>query len=223
MRLHRFDLIVGLYILGIVTAQLMGAKVISLGALFGIPINVSVAIFLMPLLFTITDVVVELFGKNRARSLVWTGVIVIVLLTAYTLLVTALPAGSRFMESEEAYDAIFNTSLRFAAASIAAFTTAEIIDVLIYDKLRARMQHSGMWLRNNVSNFVGQFIDSIVFVTIAFYAFDMSFSANALFLLSVVLPYWGARCVMSIFSTPLAYMGVNFLERSRSQEKGAIE
>lgn len=213
MKLYRFDVIVALYIFGIISAQLMGAKVVPFGDLFGLPLSISVAVFLMPLLFTITDVVVEVHGKARARSLVWTGLIVVTLLAAYSLFVTSLPAAERYTLSNDAYNSIFGTSIRFALASIAAFLAAEIIDVFIYSKMRERMKRKGMWLRNNVSNLVGQFIDSTVFVVIAFYAFDMSIGGNIAFLTGIVIPYWAVRCLMSIVGTPLAYAGVRFLKK----------
>ena len=213
MKLYRFDVIVALYVFAIVTAQLMGLKVVPFGEFFGLPLSISVAVFLMPLLFTITDVVVEVYGKERARSLVRTGLIVVVLLAVYTLFVTSLPAAQRFVATNEAYNTIFGTSIRFAIASIAAFAAAELLDVLIYSKMREKMKNKGMWLRNNVSNFVGQFVDSAVFVVIAFYAFDTSVGTNFAFLAGIILTYWGVRCLMSVFGTPLAYAGVAYLRQ----------
>jgi uncharacterized integral membrane protein (TIGR00697 family) len=221
MKLHRFDVIVALYIFGIVAAQLMGAKVVPFGTLFGLPLSISVAVFLMPLLFTITDIVVEVHGKNRARSLVWTGLLVVVLLTVYTLLVTNLPAAGRYVASNAAYSEIFGTSIRFALAAIAAFLAAETIDVLVYTKLREKMKKKGMWLRNNISNFIGQFTDSTVFVVVAFYLFDNSLSQNIIYLAGIILPYWMVRCLMSIVGTPLAYAGVRFL-RARDLQKQEV-
>jgi len=218
MKPYRFDVIVALYVFAIVAAQLMGAKVVPFGNLFGLPLSISVAVFLMPLLFTITDIVVEIHGKARARSLVRTGLLVIILLTIYTLVVTNLPAAERYASSNEAYGSIFGTSLRFALASIAAYTAAELIDVLIYSKMRERMKRRGMWLRNNISNFVGQFIDSAVFVVIAFYAVGSSPMANATFLMGIVLPYWCVRCLMSVAATPLVYAGVAFLRKKDNLE-----
>jgi uncharacterized integral membrane protein (TIGR00697 family) len=217
MKLYRFDVVVALYIFAIVTAQLMGAKVVPFGNLFGLPLSISVAVFLMPLLFTITDVVVEVHGKARARSLVRTGLIIIVLLTLYTLVVTNLPAAERYGSSNSAYGSIFGTSVRFALASIAAYLAAELIDVLIYSKMRERMRHKGMWLRNNISNFVGQFIDSAVFVVIAFYTTSSSPIANVTFLMGIVLPYWCVRCLMSVAATPLVYAGVALLRKRDEQ------
>jgi uncharacterized integral membrane protein (TIGR00697 family) len=223
MKLHRFDVIVALYIFGIVAAQLMGAKVIPFGNIFGLPLSISVAVFLMPLLFTITDIVVEVHGKSRARSLVWTGLIVVVLLAVYTLFVTALPAAGRYEASSGAYSEIFGTSIQFAVASIAAFLAAETMDVFIYTKLREKMKKKGMWLRNNVSNFVGQFIDSAVFVVIAFYMFDENIAHNFVYLAGIVLPYWMVRCAMSVASTPLSYAGVRFLKTRDLRKQEAAE
>lgn len=213
MKLHRFDVIVALYVFGIVVAQLMGAKVVPFGNVFGLQLSISVAVFLIPLLFTVTDVVVEVHGKERARSLVRTGLLVVSLLAAYTMLVTNLPAAERYLPNSEAYNTIFGTSIRFALASIAAFFVAEMMDVKIYSKLRDRMKHKGMWLRNNVSNFAGQLIDSTVFVVIAFYDFGTDLGINAAFLAGIILPYWGVRCLMSVAGTPLAYLGVAYLKK----------
>ena len=213
MKLYRFDVIVALYIFAIVTAQLMGLKVVPFGDFFGLPLSISVAVFLMPLLFTITDIVVEVHGKERARSLVCTGLIVVVLLALYTLFVTSLPAAQRFEDTNETYNTIFGTSIRFAIASIVAFAAAELLDVLIYSKMREKMKNKGMWLRNNISNCLGQFVDSAVFVVIAFYMFDASVGTNFAFLAGIVLPYWGVRCLMSVIGTPLAYAGVAYLKK----------
>ena len=213
MKLNRFDVIVALYIFAIVTVQLMGAKVVPFVNFFGVNLSISVAIFLMPLLFTVTDVVVEIYGKERARSLVWTGMMIIVLLIAYTMLSTSLPAANRFLPTNDAYNTIFGTSIRLAIASIFAFASAEMIDVLIYSKLREKMKQKGMWLRNNVSNFIGQFIDSSVFMIIAFYSFDISPISNYNFLIGIILPYWIVKCLMSVIGTPLAYAGVAYLRK----------
>lgn len=191
----------------------MGAKVVPFGNIFGLQLSVSVAVFLIPLLFTITDVAIEVHGKERARSLVRTGLLVVSLLAVYTLLVTSLPAAERYLPNSEAYNTIFGTSIRFALASIAAFYVAELMDVKIYSKLRDRMKHKGMWLRNNVSNFAGQLVDSTVFVVIAFYTFSDSLGDNAVFLAGIILPYWGVRCLRSVAGTPLVYLGVAYLNK----------
>ena len=58
-------------------AELMGTKTFPLTNFSWLHLNVTVAIFVMPLLFTMTDIVVEVYGRNRARSMVFSGLIVV--------------------------------------------------------------------------------------------------------------------------------------------------
>lgn len=220
MKLVRFDVLVALYVFGIMVAQLMGAKTFPLLHVGGLHLTASVAIFVMPLLFTITDVVNEVYGKERARSIVRTGLIVIVLQLLFVLLFTSLPASMRFAPNEGAYDSIFGTSIRFAFAGIAAFAIAELMDVAVFSKIRERLGKKGLWLRNNASNFVSQLADSTVFVVLAFYALDMSLAANAGFLAGIILPYWLVRCALSVLETPLVYIGVNWLKPHAKSRTG---
>ena len=204
-----------LYIFGVIVSQLMGAKTVQFFTVFGLTTSISIAIFVMPLLFTLTDVVVEVYGKDRARSMVFTGLFIVVLLTGFTVLATALPAGPRSQWLEPSFDTVFTTSLRFAAAAIAAYAASELLDVIIFNNLRKRMHGKALWFRNNVSNFISQFIDSTVFVVIAFYSFNLSFSDNLTFLIGIILPYWGVRCLLSVFETPLVYLGVYWLRNEK--------
>jgi uncharacterized integral membrane protein (TIGR00697 family) len=214
MKLVRFDVLVALYVFGIMVAQLMGAKTFPLANVGELHLTASVAIFVMPLLFTITDVITEIYGKERARSVVRTGLMVIALQLVAAVAFTALPASARFLPSEVSYDAIFGTSIRFALAGIAAFAIAELLDVAVFSKIRQRLGNSKLWLRNNVSNFVSQLADSTVFVVLAFYAIDMSLGSNAGFLIGIILPYWLIRCTLSVLETPLVYLGVKWLKPS---------
>lgn len=218
MKLVRFDVLVALYVFGIMVAQLMGAKTFPLFDIGGLHLTASVAIFVMPLLFTITDVITEVYGKQRARSVVRTGLLIIVLQLLFVVLFTSLPASVRFATSEGSYDAIFGTSIRFAFAGIAAFAIAEFMDVAVFSKIRERLGKKGLWLRNNVSNFVSQLADSTVFVVLAFYALDQSLVANSSFLLGIILPYWLIRCVLSLLETPFVYLGVKWLGLSKGTQ-----
>lgn len=218
LKINKFDLVVALYIFGIVTVNLMGAKVMPLGTWFGLPFNISVAIFLMPLLYTIIDVVSEIYGRERARSLIWSGLVVLILLVLFMMLATALPAANRFT-ANAAYQQIFGMSLRMALASVAAFACSELMDILIYVRLKQRTKGRMIWLRNNVSNFVSEFIDSMVFMMIAFYGvFASGLSQNAAVIFGLVLPYWIAKCIMSIIGTPVVYAGIAYLKKRRTNE-----
>ena len=154
--IRKFDLVVALYIFGVMVAELMGTKTFPLISTSWLHLNATVAIFVMPLLFTLTDIVVEVHGRDRARSMVFSGLIVIAMLIVYSAVVTNLPPSTRFAGTEGAYDTIFKASIQIAAASLVAFAASELLDVVIFSKLRAKMGKQGLWFRNNVSNFASQ-------------------------------------------------------------------
>lgn len=212
MKINKLDLAISVYIFCICVSELMGGKTFALVNILGYQLNASVAIFTLPLIFTINDVITEVYGKERTRSIIRSGLIVIALILIFSLLATHLPPSKRFEVSESAYDLIFKTSARIAFASLTAFALAEFLDVFIFAAIRQRLGKSKLWLRNNASNFLAQFIDTLVFMTLAFWAFDKGFLNNINFLWSLILPYWLLKCFMSIIETPFVYLGVKWLK-----------
>lgn len=209
------DLLISLYIACIAISELMGAKTFPL-SIPGLPtLNASVAIFVLPLVFTINDVITEVYGKERTRSVVRSGLIVIAILLLFSLIATQLPASSRFMATEPAYDAIFGLSARIAAASLTAFAIAEFMDVLVFVKVREKLGSRALWLRNNISNIISQLLDTVIFMTLAFYSFNQPVASNVHFLLSIIVPYWLLKCSMSVIETPLVYWGVKWLKEDK--------
>lgn len=215
MKIQKMDLLVSLYIFCILVAELMGGKTIPLTKIGSFQLNASVAIFVFPIIFTINDMVTEVFGKERTRSLIRSGLIMIFLLIVAGLFFTNLPPSTRFAGTEIAYDQIFTISTRIAAASLTAFTVAELIDVLVFVKIRQRLGKKALWLRNNVSNFVAQFFDTTLFMTLAFYNLALPFQSNWTFLISLILPYWLLKCLVSVIETPFVYWGVAWLKKGK--------
>jgi uncharacterized integral membrane protein (TIGR00697 family) len=129
-------------------------------------------------------------------------------------LATALPATARFMPLEKAYEQIFAVSIRISAASLIAFAIGEFSDVFIFYRIRQKLGKNALWLRTNASNFLSQFLDTAIFITLAFYALDKPFASNFSFLFGIILPYWLLKCFMSIIETPLVYVGVRWLKQS---------
>ncbi len=204
-RKHKLDLLLAIYIASIVVAELMGAKTFPLFFL-----NASVAIFTLPITFIINDVVIEVEGKARALNFMRSTFVILIFLALFNILAISLPPSTRFAEFEPAYQTIFAKSLRMTLASLAAFFLAERLDIYVFSKIRARLKNSSLWLRSNASNLVSLFFDTSIFMFLAF--FDGS---NALFVWSLILPYWGLKCLFSMVETPITYLAVNWLRRSK--------
>jgi uncharacterized integral membrane protein (TIGR00697 family) len=220
---RKFEFLVALYIFGIMVAELMGAKTFPLFTIGSWHLTASVAVFVLPLLFTITDVIVEVHGRKRARGVVFTGVIMVALLALFELLAVHLSPSERFASREAAYDAVFGASFRIAVASLVAFAVSELLDVLVFAKLREALKGRALWLRNNLSNFVSQLTDSTIFLTLAFYAIGTSLGSNVSFLLGLIIPYWLVKCAFSVLETPLVYAGVWWLRGDRAGDKQGVK
>ncbi|MFH0853168.1 MAG: queuosine precursor transporter [bacterium] len=221
-KIKKFDFLVSIYIFCIAVAELMGAKTFHLLDIGSYALNASVAIFVIPILFTINDMIVEVYGKVRARSVIRSSLVVIFLFFLFSLLVTALPPSSRFAESETAYDSIFVKSARISAASLIAFALAEFLDVYIFARLRKILHGKALWLRNNLSNFISQFVDTTVFMFLAFYTLSTGLGDNFSFLFSLILPYWLLKCSMSVIETPFVYLGVRWLRNDKTPKDNLL-
>lgn len=209
-KIQKLDLLVSIYIFCVAVSELMGAKTFPI-LTTPIKLNASVAIFVIPVIFSINDVITEVLGKERARSVVWSGLVVISLILLFSLLATSLPPSARFAAIEKAYDTIFLYSARIAVASLIAFAIADFLDIYLFSKIRETLGRKALWLRNNVSNFISQFVDTTIFITLAFYALDKPFVENVGFLWSLILPYWLLKTFMSVIETPFVYLGVRWL------------
>ena len=219
--IHKFDLLVALYVFCIAVSELMGAKTFPLLNIGSYTWNASVAIFTLPLIFTINDIVTEVYGRERTRSIIRSGLVVVALLFLFALLATFLPPSARFTPTEAAYDTIFRFSARISLASLVAFFAAEFTDLFVFVKIRQAMHGRALWLRNNLSNWVAQFLDSAVFLTLAFYTLEKGLAENASFLWSLLLPYWILKCLMSVIETPFVYLGIKWLRKDERVTVGA--
>lgn len=213
--IKKFDFLISLYIFCILVSELLGGKTFAITQIGNFHLNASVAIFALPIIFSINDIITEVFGAERARSLVRAGLLMIFFLLAFSALAIMLPPSLRFLPNQKAYATIFGTTFRIAAASLTAFAIADFMDIAIFQRLRERLGKKGLWIRNNVSNFVSQFFDTFIFMILAFYALNRPFADNASFLWSLILPYWLLKCFMSVIETPFVYLGVKWLKTEK--------
>lgn len=212
LQINRLDLVIAIYIACIAIAELMGAKTFPLLQIGKFTWNASVAIFVIPIIFSINDAIVEVFGVSRAKSVYRSSLVTIVIFMLFAFLAIKLPPSARFKESEAAYDLIFGQSIRIAFASLTAFAIADFLDIIIFQRLKKNLGSKVLWLRSNLSNFISQFIDTVIFMFLAFYAFDKGLGDNFSFLFSLIIPYWLLKCFMSIIETPFVYLAVSWLK-----------
>lgn len=219
-KIQKIDFLIAFYTTCVILSELMGAKTFPIatignGTLNSFHINATVAIFVLPLIYSINDIIVEVFGKERAQSVVRSSLFMIFFILLYSLLVTYLPPSKRFLPTNTAYNTIFAISARFSAASLIAFVISEFSDIYIFARLQKKFGKTKLWLRTNLSNFVSELLDTAIFMTLAFYALDKPFMNNFGFIIGLAIPYYLLRCFMSIIETPIVYLGVNWLKKDK--------
>lgn len=173
-------------------------------------ISVSVGILTVPVMFLITDIVAEVLGKQMARKFINIAIVVMVFVMIITAISVVIPADpTRQYFSQDAYTSIFSVTIRIMLASIIAFTIAQYHDIWAFHFWKKVTSDKWLWLRNNLSTFVSQFIDSTVFMFIAFYGISDRF--DTLFIFQLIIPYWIFKILFALLDTPLVYVGVRWL------------
>lgn len=168
-------------------------------------IYVSVGILTVPLMFLITDIVADVWGKKTTRDFINIGVITMLVMIVLTIISVQLPPAPRFMEMNESYKSIFTVSIRMAIASILAFYLAQMHDLWAFHFWKAKTKGKWLWLRNNLSTIVSQLIDSSVFMFVAFYH-PSDFPTSLV--VKLIIPYYIFKILFALLDTPLVYLGV---------------
>jgi len=201
---RKTDFLLGLFVACLVAANLIGLKVASF-----VFFEASVGILAFPILFLITDIVAEVHGKQRAKEFVYVGLATLVVVLFMTALAVLLPAAERSFVSDAEYAKIFGTTLRIFAASIIGFFFSQMHDVWAFEFWKKKTKGKFLWFRNNASTIVSQFLDTTLFMFIAFYGLSPKFTVSYVF--ALIIPYWLIKVLFAVFDTPFCYLGVKWL------------
>ena len=194
-----------LYITSMVLVNTIGSKIITLlGA------RVSVGIFFMPVLFLVTDIVGEVKGHNHASLFVRMSILMLGLLFVMTGISVKL-APHPTWDLQEQYMQVFGMSMRMSLASLASFSVSQTIDIKIFMFFKRISGGKNLWIRNNISTMTSQFVDTVIFMFIAFYHLTPKFTVAYVF--SLVIPYWIFKVIFALIDTPLCYLGVKWLSK----------
>lgn len=199
------EILLGFFICALILANTLGSKITTI---FGV--RVSVGIFFIPILFLITDIVSEVLGKKKAQEFVYISIFVLIFTLVMMYVAIKMPPNETW-GNQEAFASVFSSNLRMTIASIIAFITSQFHDVWAFNLLKKKTKGKYLWLRNNVSTIASQFIDTTIFMFIAFYNINPGFTAS--FIVSLIIPYFIFKVVFALLDTPLCYLGVKWLRK----------
>jgi uncharacterized integral membrane protein (TIGR00697 family) len=191
-----------LYVGSLFAANTLGIKLMPF--LFGT--HLSVAVFSFPIVFCMTDVIAEVYGKQMANNFVIAGIISIVLFLFYSLISSVTPWAKEGLWAQAGYNQIFGLSARFAIASLVAFAIGQYQDVLSFFFLKKQIGEKKFWLRANLANAWSELFDTVIFMSIAFVGVYPIHT-----ILLIIIPWWLYKIFMGFLLTPLSYLGIYIL------------
>ena len=178
-------------------------------------IHVSVGILTVPLMFLVIDVVHESLGKEVSKEFIKVGMFSMLVMIGITVISVMLPPAERFMAMNDSYSSIFGTTIRMAIASILAFYVSQMNDIWTFHLLRHATAGKYYWLRKNLSTFIGELLDSTIFMFVAFYH-PANFPAPIV--IKLIIPYFIFKMMFAILDTPFSYLAVKWMRDGMVKE-----
>jgi uncharacterized integral membrane protein (TIGR00697 family) len=143
-------------------SNILAAKIIMVG-----PWAAPAGVIIFPLAYIINDIIVEVWGYQKARLIIWAGFGVNVLAVIFFSAGIAVTA-AHFWTGQEAFATVLGSTPRIVAASLLAYLLGSFINAFIMSKFKVLTRGKGFSVRAVVSTLVGEGADSLIFITVAF-------------------------------------------------------
>lgn len=217
-------------------AECIGGKIFSLEkllhidpfnfSLFGqsnLSFNLTCGVLLWPLEFIMTDIVNEYYGPKAVKRISYTAVLLIIY--AFLMFYTAIhvpPAdfwigantANGIPNMQDAFGGIFGQGMRIIIGSLIAFLVSQLVDVMVFHKIKKITGEKKVWLRATGSTLVSQLIDSYI---VLFIAFSGVFTWQQI--LAIGMVNYTYKFIMAIALTPLIYFAERQIEKYVGPEK----
>jgi len=199
---HRFVVVAAVFVTCLITANFIIVKQISIGNLV-----LPAAIIIFPLSYIIGDILTEVYGYQQARRVIWLGFLCNLIAVVAIWVGKILPSAPVF-EAQSAYERILGSTPRFLLASFVAYLAGEFANSFVLAKMKIRTRGRWLWMRTIGSTLVGQGIDTLIVLTIAF-AGVLPLSVLG----TMISSHWLLKTAYEAVATPFTYGVVGYLKR----------
>lgn len=197
-----FVVIASIFVTCLITANIIAVKLIFL---FGFLLPAGVIVF--PLSYLFGDVLTEVYGYGATRYVIWLG-FTCNLLAVVAFYIGGLAPAAPFWHGQTAYDTILGFTPRLLLASFIAYLVGEFTNSFVLAKLKIATKGRWLWTRTIGSTLVGEGLDTLIFISIAFWGI-----IPPQLILTTILTQWAFKVVYEVVATPFTYWVVGFLKR----------
>jgi uncharacterized integral membrane protein (TIGR00697 family) len=182
------------------------------------PFTTIVGILPWPIVFLITDLMNEFYGKKAVQRISWitSGLIgYCFLIVGISLAIPAVEIPNSTLSDNHSYNLVFGQAQLLIIGSILAFLCSQLVDAILFEKIKNRTGNKYVWLRSTGSTVISQLIDSYIVLYIGFVIPGaLTFEQY----LIVAPTNYVLKLLIAISLTPLIYLG-HFLIRRYLSEK----
>jgi queuosine precursor transporter len=220
-----FIILGGFFIANAIIAEMIGVKIFSLEDTLNIPradfnllgeehlsYSLSVGVLPWPIVFVMTDIINEYYGVKGVRFLSFlTAILITFAFIVFFFAIRLAPndywltanADKGVPNMQAAFTQIFGQGMNIILGSLTAFLLGQLVDALIFRRIKNWTGEKNIWARATMSTLVSQFIDSFVVTFIAFYLYQQ-WSLGRVAALS--LTAYSYKFVVAIAMTPVIYL-----------------
>ncbi len=200
---HRFVIIAAIFVTCLITANIIAIKVISFG-----PLILPAAIIVFPLSYIFGDILTEVYGYRQARRVIWLGFFCNLIFVIFAWVGQVLPPAP-FWKWQEAYETILGYTPRLLVASFCGYLVGEFTNSFVLAKMKILTRGRWLWTRTIGSTIVGEGLDTLIFITLAYIG-------TPSFVLIMILYHWLVKTGIEALATPFTYAVVNFLKKKEA-------
>lgn len=202
-----FVLVAAIFITSLITSNIIAVKLVSI---FSLVMPAGIIIF--PISYVFGDVLTEVYGYRQARRVIWLGFFCNLVAVIAIWVGQILPAAS-FWDGQAAYERILGYTPRLLLASFLAYMVGEFANSFVLAKMKIATKGRWLWTRTIGSTLVGQGLDSLVFMTLAFVG-----TIPLTVLAGAIAVQWLSKSAYEAIVTPLTYKVVTFLKKKEEMD-----
>jgi hypothetical protein len=189
------------FVTALVVSNIIAVKLVEIsGQVF------PAGLVIFPLSYLLGDVLTEVYGFRAARAVIWLGFACNLVAIGAIQAAIHLPAAGFWEDNQDAYDLTLGTTWRIFVASLAAYLVGEFANATVLARMKVATRGRFLWTRTIGSTIVGEGLDSLIFITVAFAGTDAG-------LLNPIVTTWLIKIGWETAATPFTYALVNFLKR----------
>ncbi|WP_378185611.1 queuosine precursor transporter [Aquimarina sp. W85] len=213
---HIYLIFSALFIASLVVSNLIFQKFFYWDFFGWFTFEISVGILPYPVTFLITDLISEVYGKKKANQVVTAGIFASFFSLAIVVVAASVPATLWSPIDNELFERVFGATAIAVFASMMAYLLAQYIDIQIFHFWKRLTKGKHLWLRNNFSTFLSQFVDTVTVLLLLCSFGKIDWSLFGSLLLSGFL----FKILIALIDTPLLYLGVYVLRRKFRLSEG---